>query len=75
MKEHGIRVVLSRGLKIVEVLEGNDCSLKYFRKYKRERSIKCFFNVDLKYNRAHQSHLRRIKKKAFEEYNANPKEL
>ena len=55
-----------------EVLEG---SAKYFHNYERERSIKRFFNVDLKYNRARQSHLRTIKKKALEEYNAIPKEL
>ena len=55
-----------------EALEG---SLKYFIKYKRERSIKCFFNANLKYNRACMSHLRTIKKKALEEYNAIPKEL
>ena len=34
-----------------------------------------FFNVDQKYNRARLSHLRTIKKKALEEYNAIANDL
>ena len=75
LKEYGIRIVLPRGLKIVEEEEVLEGSSKYFSNYERERSIKRFFNVDLKYNRARQSHLRTIKIKALEEYNVIPKEL
>ena len=75
LKEHGIRTMLPRGLKIVEEEEALEGSLKYFVKYKRERTIKCFFNANLKYNRAPQSHLRTVEKKALGEYNAIPREL
>ena len=67
--------MLPRGLKIVEEEETLEGSPRYFSNYERERSIKRFFNVDLKYNRAHLSHLRTIKKKAHEEYNAIPNDL
>ena len=72
LKEHGIRTVLPRGLKIVEEEEALEGSPRYFSNYERERSIKRFYNVDKNYNRARMSHLRTIKRKAPEEYNAIP---
>ena len=71
LKEHGIRMVLPRGLKIVEEEEAFEGSPRYFNNYERER----FYNVDKKYNRARLSHLRTIKQKALEEYNAIPNDL
>ena len=71
LKEHGIRTVLPRGLKIVEEEEAFEGSPRYFNNYERER----FYNVDKKYNRARLSHLRTIKQKALEEYNAIPNDL
>ena len=75
LKEHGVRTVLPRGLKIVEEEEALEGSPRYFSKYERERSINRFFNVDQKYNRARLSHLRTIKQKALDEYNAIPNDL
>ena len=70
LKEHGIRIVLPRGLKIVEEEEALEGTPKYFNNYERERSIKRFFNAYLKYNRARLSLLRTNKKKELKKYNA-----
>ena len=75
LKERGIRIVLRRGLKIVEEEEALEGSPRYFSYYEQERSIKRFFNVDQPYNRARLSHLRTIKPKALEEYNAISNDL
>ena len=48
LKEHGIRTVLPRGLKIVEEEEALEGSPRYLSKYEQERSITRFYNVDKK---------------------------
>ena len=45
LKEHGIRTVPPRGLKIVEEEDALEGSPRYFSNYERERSIKRFYNV------------------------------
>ena len=67
LKEQDIKTLFPRGLKIVEeeqLSKGKDCCA-HTSVTMKERSIKYFFNAKLKTNRARQSFLKMIKKKAL----------
>ena len=76
-KVHDIHVMLPRGLKIDEEEHPtrNDDGPSFFSNYERERSIKRFFDADLKYNRSRQSFLRKLNMRALNKWNAMPKDL
>ena len=78
LKEHGIKTLLPRGLKIVEemqLFEGKYRGAPYFSNYERERSFKRFFNPETKYTRSRESFQRKLRKKAVDRYNAIPEPL
>ena len=78
LKEHGIKTLLPRGLKIVkekQLFEGKYRGAPYFSNYERERSFTRFCNAETKYTRSRQSFQRKLWKKALDRYNAIPEPL
>ena len=70
-REHGIDIVLPRGMRIEEEGIPGAC----FNSYERQRSLRRFMDPEIKYNRNRQTYIRKLKVRVVSRYNSIPAEL